>query len=143
VRLRNLNLNGVNSGLIGIRITGGATITGGAVFIEDCLVDGNFSGAARGISEERSGGGKLFLSNTTVRNMGQTGIVIIPGGGTIAGQRIDAAFESVRVENSSFGVALLTTSGRQSIAQYSRETRRQALKRKARSRPWKSTSPIA
>src|SRR6266699_5329670 len=45
VRLRNLNLNGVNTGLIGIRITGGAIITGGAVFIEDCLIDGNFSGA--------------------------------------------------------------------------------------------------
>src|SRR6266699_981928 len=52
VRLRNINFNGVNTGLNGIRITGGAIITGGAVFIEDCLIDGNFSGAARGISEE-------------------------------------------------------------------------------------------
>jgi hypothetical protein len=72
VRLRNINFNGVNTGVNGIRITGGAVVTGGAVFIEDCLIDGNFSGAARGISDERTGGGELFVSNTTVRNMGQT-----------------------------------------------------------------------
>jgi hypothetical protein len=106
VRLRNLNLNGVNTGLIGIRITGGAIITGGAVFIEDCLIDGNFGGAARGISEERTGGGELFISNTTVRNMGQTGIQVNPGGGTVAGLRINAVFDSIRVENANFGVAI-------------------------------------
>jgi hypothetical protein len=93
VRLRNINFNGVNTGLIGIRITGGAIITGGAVFIEDCLIDGNFSGAARGISEERTGGGELFISNTTVRNMGQTAIQVNPGGGTVAGLRINAVRE--------------------------------------------------
>jgi len=106
VRLRNLNLNGVNTGLIGIRITGGAIITGGAVFIEDCLIDGNFGGAARGISEERTGGGELFISNTTVRNMGQTGIQVNPGGGAVAGLRINAVFDNIRVENANFGVAI-------------------------------------
>lgn len=106
VRLRNLNLNGVNTGLIGIRITGGAIITGGAVFIEDCLIDGNFGGAARGISEERTGGGELFISNTTVRNMGQTAIQVNPGGGTVAGLRINAVFDNIRVENANFGVAI-------------------------------------
>jgi hypothetical protein len=109
VRLRNLNLNGVNTGLIGIRITGGATITGGAVFIEDCLIDGNFSGAGRGISEERSGGGELFITNTTVRNTGQTGIQINPigaAGAAVAGQRISVTLENVRVENANFGVAI-------------------------------------
>jgi hypothetical protein len=106
VRLRNLNLNGVNTGLIGIRITGGAIITGGAVFIEDCLIDGNFGGTARGISEERTGGGELFISNTTVRNMGQTAIQVNPGGGTVAGLRINAVFDNIRVENANFGVAI-------------------------------------
>jgi hypothetical protein len=106
VRLRNLNLNGVNTGLIGIRITGGAIITGGAVFIEDCLIDGNFSGSARGISEERTGGGELFISNTTVRNMGQTAIQVNPGGGAVAGLRINAVFDNIRVENANFGVAI-------------------------------------
>jgi hypothetical protein len=106
VRLRNINFNGVNTGLIGIRITGGAIITGGAVFIEDCLIDGNFSGAARGISEERTGGGELFISNTTVRNMGQTAIQVNPGGGAVAGLRINAVFDNIRVENANFGVAI-------------------------------------
>jgi hypothetical protein len=106
VRLRNINLNGVDSGLIGIRITGGNPIAGGTVIIEDCLIDGNFGGSARGISEERTGGGELFVSNTTVRNMGQTGIVVNPGGGGVAGQRINAVFDNVRVENANFGLAV-------------------------------------
>jgi hypothetical protein len=109
VRLRNININGINTGLIGIRITGGAVVTGGAVFIEDCLIDGNFSGSARGISEERSGGGELFISNTTVRNMGQTAIQINPIGPTgaaVAGQIINAVLDNVRVENANFGIAI-------------------------------------
>jgi hypothetical protein len=88
VRLRNINFNGVNSGLTGIRITGGGTIAGGAVFIEDCLIDGNFGGAAsRGISDERIGGDELSISNTTIRNVGESGIFIGPASGST---RLDA-----------------------------------------------------
>src|SRR5712691_291067 len=79
VRLRNLNFNGADTGVTGIRITGGATIAAGVVLIEDCLIDGNFGGNARGISDERTAGGELFISNTTVRNTGSTGITINPG----------------------------------------------------------------
>jgi Right handed beta helix region len=106
VRLRNININGINTGLIGIRISGGAIVTGGAVFIEDCLIDGNFSGAARGISDERTGGGELFVSNSTVRNMGQTAIVVNPASGAVAGQVIAAVFDNVRVQNANFGLAV-------------------------------------
>ncbi len=70
VRLRNINLNGVNTGIIGIRITGGGVIAAGVVIIEDCLIDGTFAGAATGISDERTAGGELYVSNTTVRNTG-------------------------------------------------------------------------
>ena len=103
VRLRNINFNGVNTGVNGIRITGGAIIAAGVVIIEDCLIDGNFAGAARGISDERTGGGELYVSNTTVRNVGQIGITINPAGG-VAGQRIDATLDNVRVQNASLGV---------------------------------------
>jgi hypothetical protein len=96
VRLRNLNLNGTDSGIVGIRITGGSTIAGGVVIIEDCLIDGVFAGAATGISDERTAGGELYVSNTTVRNTGTFGIAINP---TVAGQRIDATFDNVRVQN--------------------------------------------
>lgn len=106
VRLRNINFNGANSGVIGIRITGGAVIAAGVVIVEDCLLDGNFAGGARGISDERTGGGELYVSNTTLRNMGSVGIFIAPGGGTVAGQRIDAAFDNVRIQNSFLGRAV-------------------------------------
>jgi hypothetical protein len=102
VRLRNINFNGFDSGLNGIRITGGAVIALGTVVIEDCLIDGNFVGNARGISDERSNGGKLFVSNTTVRNVGGVGIIAGPASGTV---RLDATLDNVRVENSGFGVA--------------------------------------
>ena len=106
VRLRNININGVDTGIVGIRITGGAVITAGVVIIEDCLIDGDFAGSARGISEERVGGGELYVSNTTVRNTGQIGILLAPGGGGVAGQRIDAAFDNVRAQNSTFGIVI-------------------------------------
>src|ERR671920_1704957 len=46
VRLRNLNINGsggsraANSGLRGIRITGGTLATNTEVYVEDCVIDG-------------------------------------------------------------------------------------------------------
>jgi hypothetical protein len=104
VRLRNINFNGVDTGVIGIRITGGAVITAGVVVIDDCLIDGNFAGSANGISDERRGGGELYISNTTVRNVGSKGITIDPGAGTVAGQRIDVALDNVRAQNSGFGM---------------------------------------
>jgi hypothetical protein len=106
VRLRNLNFNGANTGVVGIRITGGSPIAAGVVIIEDCLIDGNFGGTAKGISDERTAGGELYISNTTVRNTGTIGIVVNPGAGTTAGLRIDATLDNVRVQNSSFGIAL-------------------------------------
>jgi hypothetical protein len=106
VRLRNLNLNGVDTGVNGIRITGGAVVPAGVVIVEDSLIDGNFAGAARGISDERTGGGELYVANTTIRNTGSNGILIIPGNGAVAGQRIDAAFDNVRITNSVLGLGV-------------------------------------
>ena len=53
VRLRNLNINGADSALVGINISGGVAATGTEVFIEDCLIDGHFGGSARGIQDTR------------------------------------------------------------------------------------------
>ena len=107
VRLRNLNLNGIDTGLVGIRITGGSVIPAGVAFIEDCLIDGVFAGGAAAIFDERTAGGKLFISNTTVRNTGSDGIVVSPGAGTVAGARIDAALDNVRIQNARAGVAAI------------------------------------
>jgi hypothetical protein len=49
----------------------------------------------------------LFVSNTTVRS--QTGLQLNPisaAGAAVAGQRIDAVFDNVRVENANFGIAI-------------------------------------
>jgi hypothetical protein len=106
VRLRNININGIDTGLVGIRITGGSVIAGGAVIIEDGLIDGEFGGTASGIFDERTGGGELYISNTTVRNTAGNGVVILPGLGAVAGQRIDVALDNVRVQNTGFGVVV-------------------------------------
>jgi hypothetical protein len=100
VRLRNINFNGVDTGLVGIKITGSAA--GSAVFIEDCLIDGNFGSPGRGISDERTGGGELSISHTTVRNMGAAGIAVAPASGATI---IRATLDNVRVQNANFGVA--------------------------------------
>jgi hypothetical protein len=112
VRLRNLNLNGVDTGIVGIRITGGSVITGGVVIIEDSVIDGVFAGAATGISDERTAGGELYISNTTVRNAGTFGIAINPAS---AGQRLDAAFDNVRVQNAANIGILIGNNGRAMI----------------------------
>jgi hypothetical protein len=115
VRLRNISFNGADLGLVAIRILGGATIAAGVVIIEDCLINGNFGGSARGVSDERVAGGKLFVSNTTMRNIGSKGLTIDPGPGT-AGQRIDATLQNVRAEidrsvfsGNGIGIAVQTT----------------------------------
>lgn len=107
VRLRNLNFNGsggasaVVLGLRGIRISGGAASAGSEVVIEDCVIDGSFGNPGRGIEDARTGGGKLFVSNTTIRNMSGTGISLA-GGPT----RLDWTIDRVRVFNCLFGIAV-------------------------------------
>jgi hypothetical protein len=82
VRLRGINMQGANTGTNGVRITGGATVTGGSVVIEDVVIDGNFAGTGRGITDERQGAGELYVLNTTVRNNLGIGIAVIPSVGT-------------------------------------------------------------
>ena len=112
VRLRNINFNGVDTGIIGIRITG--AVAGTTVIIEDCLIDGAFGGGANGISDERTAGGELYIANTTVRNAGANGILISPGGAAApaAGQRINATLDNVLVLNASVAGIFVSNNGR-------------------------------
>jgi hypothetical protein len=104
VRLRNLSINGTGlSGTIGTRtgVNGVRIILAtGSVFVEGCLIT-DFTN--RGISDERTTGGKLFVTDTIVRNTTATGIVIAPSSG---GTAITASLDHVRVENCNFGVAV-------------------------------------
>jgi len=102
VRLRNLNINGLTTGAIGINITGVTNAGNSLVFIEDCLIDGMFVGAMRGISDGRSGG-ELSVFKTTVRNVGGVAIGIAPAGGPLP---LYVTLDNVRVQNANLGVAI-------------------------------------
>ncbi len=102
VRLRNLNINGLTTGLIGINITGATNASNSQVFIDDCLIDGMYAGAMRGISDRRSGG-ELWVFNTTVRNIGGVAIDIAPGGSATP---LNVTLDHVRVQNGDLGVAI-------------------------------------
>ena len=104
VRLRGLSIQGSDSGIIGIRIFGSTNTAKSVVVIDQCLVDGMFGGAARGISDERGNGGELYISDTTVRNIGTTGIFISPLAGAGAGSTIDASIDNVRAQNGNYGL---------------------------------------
>jgi hypothetical protein len=83
VELRNLSINGVGTGLIGIKVIGPG-VSGLAVFIENCVIFGFRSataGQGRGISDERTAAGSLFVQNTLVKNNKGSGIVAIGANG--------------------------------------------------------------
>src|SRR5262249_2640829 len=80
VILRNLDINGIGTGLAGILILGG-----GDVRIENCKIYG-FS--KRGIEDDRSAG-HLFVSNTVVSDNAMTGILALSGPGSTLTVSID------------------------------------------------------
>lgn len=99
VRLRGLVINGADTGTSGVRIIGSATSTGIEVSIEDSIIDGIYAGSnIKGIADERRGGGKLFVSNTTIRNIGGHGISVVSAAGA-ATLPLHIVIDNVRVQN--------------------------------------------
>jgi hypothetical protein len=94
VNLRNISINGAGPtlGINGVRI-----ITGRKVTIENCVIF-NFSNA--GISDVRTTGGTLIVTNTVIRNNNARGIEIVPGSGLI----INGAFDHVQVTGNGAGI---------------------------------------
>ena len=83
VTLRNLHINGTSTtspGLAGIKIFNAAK-----VFIENCTIfgQGGSDPNGRGISDVRTTGGQLFVTDTIVRNNSQSGLVVQSGGAAI------------------------------------------------------------
>jgi hypothetical protein len=74
VRLVTLNINGASTGTDGIRILSATEVN-----IEDCVLDG-FTNA--GINDTRSISGRLNVQDTVTRNTVQSGIRVVPTGGT-------------------------------------------------------------
>jgi hypothetical protein len=83
VTLRNLTIDGLTTGLNGIRI-----LNAGAVFIENCQI----FGFNRGISDERTFG-ELSVSNSILKNNSQTNAYIANASGVIA------LFDTVQVKS--------------------------------------------
>jgi hypothetical protein len=101
VRLNWLDINGASNGVNGVRIIA-AQLGGVSVVIENSVIDG-FAG--RGISDERTNGGKLVITNSVIRHTADSGIRIAAGGVN----KIDATLTNVRVHNC--GVSALTVNG--------------------------------
>lgn len=100
VTLRNLSMNGAGTGLAGVRI-----LSAGKVFIERCQIFGNGGSNpnGRGISDVRTNGGQLFVTDTAIRNNSQSGIVILPASGAMT---IDATIRRVHlIGNGNAGLA--------------------------------------
>lgn len=82
VELRNISLNGAGTGINGIRIL--SSFSGTSVFVENCIIFG-FRGngtLSRGISDERTSNGNLFVGNTLIKNNSGAGVVVIGATGT-------------------------------------------------------------
>lgn len=91
VTLRNLDINGLNTGLVGVKIVGAT----GKVSIENCVIYGFGGNPGRGISDERTTSGSLFVTNCVIRKSAGSGAVVFPGGGAV----VQASFENCRFQN--------------------------------------------
>jgi Right handed beta helix region len=102
VRIRNLNISGTGaSGMVGTRtgINGIRIDSALNVFLDDMQIDG-FS--QRGVFDQRSSNGKLYIKNSTIRDNAGVGILVAPTSGAI----VDAKIENVHADLSSFGIAV-------------------------------------
>jgi hypothetical protein len=80
VQLRNLSLNGAGTGVNGVRIL--SSVANSTVSIERCVIFGFRAGAGRGISDERTVAGNLFVQDTLIKNNSGSGVVVIGASGT-------------------------------------------------------------
>jgi hypothetical protein len=94
VTIRNVSIDGANTGINGIRF-----MAGGALHVEKCEI---FGFAGRGINAEPAGGSMLYVLDTVLRNNDGGGILVKPAVyvGTLMDKvRLDGNFYGVRAEN--------------------------------------------
>lgn len=82
VQLRNISINGGGTGTNGVRIL--SSVNGNTVAIENCVIFGFRTGNGRGISDERTGSGNLFVTDTLIKNNSGTGLFVTGAGATSA-----------------------------------------------------------
>jgi parallel beta helix pectate lyase-like protein len=103
VNLRNLMIQGFDSGLSGINVIGAGQ--GSNVYVEDTLITGEFGGSGNGIVDNR-GRGMLVVNNTTIRNLGGAGILVSSSNN---GSR-RAMISNTRIYNGNNGIVAGTNS---------------------------------
>ena len=107
VYLRGLDIQGVTSGLTGVRFIGA-----GILHVENCIIRGFNGGAATGISfTPSSGNSELYVWDTTLADNGTGvtggGIVIKPTGAA----NVNAVLSNVQVQNNIVGIQADETAG--------------------------------
>lgn len=98
VTLRGLDIDGLTTGLNGIRI-----LAAKAVYVENCLI----YGFNLGISDERTTGGSLFVTNTIIKNNSQSNISITG----VSTPSLNANLDNVKLLNSVNENGLLVSGG--------------------------------
>jgi len=95
VQLRSLSINGSGNpfGQNGIRIVNG--VAGMSIAVEHCVIFNFRAGNGRGISDERSATGRLYVEDTLIKNNSGSGVVVIPG----LGANVDAVFTNSRFQS--------------------------------------------
>jgi len=82
VQIRNLSINGVGTGLNGIKILNSLANT--SVFVENCVIFGFRGAPGRGIDDERTAAGNLFVLDCLLKDNAGAGIAVIGAGATKA-----------------------------------------------------------
>jgi hypothetical protein len=103
VVLRGLDIEGLGTGLDGIKVLGGL----GSLHVEKCTINAfrGSNGSGIEIAPTLAGTVKVFIKDTTVRNNGQGvggGIRFNPG----AGVTVKGSLDNVQMENNLFGVKI-------------------------------------
>ena len=103
VVLRGLDIEGLGTGLVGIKVLGGLD----SLHVEKCTIN-NFrgsNGSGIEIAPTLAGTTKVFIKDTIVRRNGQGtggGILVNPG----AGVTVKGSVDNVRMENNIFGLKI-------------------------------------
>jgi len=100
VVLRGLDLEGLGTGLDGIKILGA-----GSVLVEKCTIN-DFAGYAINAATSTAGATKVFIKDTIVRHNGATHGTGGTGGGILLAptNTVQASFDNVRMERNVFGL---------------------------------------
>jgi len=101
VRIRNLSINGFESGINGINF-----IAGLKVYVENCVIAGfQSSASSRGIKANLTSAGQLYVSDTNISNCA-SGIDVSASSGVAV-----SSFDRVRLQGMTDGVILGTGTG--------------------------------